>query len=143
MHKTLLWLYFYSQYQSLHKKISVGSGEKNNVPYICKSSIHVIILITWILTDARKSKNIQKKRNLVEKLEFSIGRIILRFLEKEVCTNEKVKQTFLQHLPVPVQQVVKSFKVVIIPVLYVEKTATCRFPVNLWWIQNLMHTSKG
>ena len=31
-----------------------------------------------------------------------------------MCTNEKVKQTFLQHLPVPVQQVVKSFKVVII-----------------------------
>ena len=23
-----------------------------------------------------------------------------------MCTNEKVKQTFLQHLPVPVQQVV-------------------------------------
>ena len=53
-----------------------------------------------------------------------------------MCTNEKVNQTFLQHPPVPVQQVVKSFKVVIIPVLYVEKTATCRFPVNLWWIQS-------
>ena len=27
-----------------------------------------------------------------------------------MCTNEKANQTFLQHLPVPVQQVVKSFK---------------------------------
>ena len=50
--------------------------------------------------------------------------------EKEMCTNENAKQTFLQHLPVPVQQVVKSFKVVIIPVLYVENTCRCRFPVN-------------
>ena len=46
-------------------------------------------------------------------------------------TNEKAKQTFLQHLPVPVQQVVKSFEVVIIPVLYVENMCTSRFPVNL------------
>ena len=38
--------------------------------------------------------------------------------------NENVKQTFLQHLPVPVQQVVKSLKVVIIPVLYIKNTHT-------------------
>ena len=38
-----------------------------------------------------------------------------------MCTNENAKQTFLQHQPVPVQQVVKSFKVVIIPV-YMLKT---------------------
>ena len=37
-------------------------------------------------------------------------------------------QTFLQHLPVPVRHVAKSFKVVTIPVLYVENTRTCRFP---------------
>ena len=49
-----------------------------------------------------------------------------------MLTNEKAKQTFLQYLPVTVQQeVVKSFKVVIIPVLYVENTSTCRFSVNL------------
>ena len=33
-----------------------------------------------------------------------------------MCTNAKVKQTFLKHLPVPVQYVVKSFQVVIIQV---------------------------
>ena len=39
--------------------MSVGSEEK----MICHKSVrvHVIILITWILTDTRKSKNIQKK----------------------------------------------------------------------------------
>ena len=38
---------------------SVGSEEK----IICHKSVrvHVFILITWILTDTRKSKNIQKK----------------------------------------------------------------------------------
>ena len=40
-------------------------------------------------------------------------------------------QTFLQRLPVPVQQAVKSFEEVIIPVLHVENTHTFRFPVNL------------
>ena len=33
-----------------------------------------------------------------------------------MCTNEKAKQTFLQHLPVPIWLVVKSFEVAIIPV---------------------------
>ena len=30
-----------------------------------------------------------------------------------MCTNAKVKQTFLKHLPVPVWYVVKSFQVII------------------------------
>ena len=52
--------------------MSVRSEEK----ITCHTSVrvHLIILITWILTDAKESKNIQKKReNLVENLEFSIG----------------------------------------------------------------------
>ena len=36
-------------------------------------------------------------------------------------TNEKAEQTFLQHLIVPVWQLVKSFEVVLSQVLYVEK----------------------
>ena len=48
-----------------------------------------------------------------------------------MCSNEKAKQTFLQHLPVPVWQVAKSFEVVKISVLDVENTSTCRFPINL------------
>ena len=30
-----------------------------------------------------------------------------------MCTNAKVKQTFLKHLPAPVRYVVKSFQVII------------------------------
>ena len=80
-----------------------GSEEK----FMChtSASFYVIISITWILTDTRY-KNIQN-RKFGYKLEFSI-----------------------QHLPVPVQHVVKSFEVVIIPVL-MFKTRTCRFPINL------------
>ena len=37
-----------------------------------------------------------------------------------MCTNEKAKQTFIQHLPVPVQLIVKSFEVVIVPVLMLK-----------------------
>ena len=48
-----------------------------------------------------------------------------------MCINEKAKQTFLQHLPVRIQQVIKSFGIVIIPLLYVENIRTCGFPVNL------------
>ena len=46
-----------------------------------------------------------------------------------MCTNEKAEQTFLEHLPVPLWHVVKSFKVVIILGLYGENT--CRIPLNL------------
>ena len=48
-------------------------------------------------------------------------------------TDEKAKQTFLQHLPVPVQHVVKSYEVVVIPVSYVENPCTCRFLINLYF----------
>ena len=48
-----------------------------------------------------------------------------------MCTNEKAMEIFLKHLPILEQHVVKSFEVVIIPVLYVENTCTCRFPTNL------------
>ena len=72
---------------------------------------------------------------MVEKLEFSIGIVIKILGKKKKCTNDKAKQTFLRHLPVPVpvQQAVKSFKVVIIPVLCIENICTCRFPVNLYF----------
>ena len=36
----------------------------------CTSArFHIIILTTWILTDTKRSENIQKKIKLVEKLE--------------------------------------------------------------------------
>mgnify|MGYP006897943737 CR=1 FL=1 len=38
-------------------------------------------------------------------------------------TNEKAKQIFLQHLPVPVWHIVKSFDLAMIPVLYAETYA--------------------
>ena len=37
-----------------------------------------------------------------------------------MCGDKKVKQTFLRYLPVPIWQVVKSFEILIIPVLYVK-----------------------
>ena len=43
---------------------------------------------------------------------------------------KKAKQPFY-YLPVPAWQVVKSFKVVMISVLYVKNTHTCRFLINL------------
>ena len=43
------------------------SEEKNNVPYICKISC-IIVLFTWIITDARGSKNIQKNIKFVWKI---------------------------------------------------------------------------
>ena len=65
-----------------------------------------------------------------EELEFSIDRIN-KIFRKKMFTNEKAEQTFLQHLIVHVWQLVKSFEVVIIQVLYVENTCTCRFQLNL------------
>ena len=99
---------------------------------MCHTSarFHVIILITWILTDLEDIRIFKREENLIEKLEFSIGQIN-KILRKEMCTKEKAKQTFLQNLPVPAQHIIKSFKVVIIPVLYIENTCTCRFPLNL------------
>ena len=50
-----------------------GSEEK----LMCHTSaiFHVIILITWILTDTRRSNNIQKKIKFGWKIDFSIGQI--------------------------------------------------------------------
>ena len=44
-----------------HNKMLGGSEEK--IIYHTSARVHVIILITWILTDIRRSKNIQKKIN--------------------------------------------------------------------------------
>ena len=64
-----------------------------------------------------------------------------------MCTNEKAKQTFLQHLPVPLWQVVKSFKVVITPSGFMcwKHMQICSKPVVQACddFQILMHTSKG
>ena len=46
-----------------------------------------------------------------------------------MCLNEKAEPTFLQHPPVPLWHVVKSFEVVIILDLHLENTG--RFPLNL------------
>ena len=99
---------------------------------MCHTSarFRVIILITWILTDLEDIRIFKREENLIEKLEFSMGQIN-KIPRKEMCTNEKAKQTFLRNLPVPAQHIITSFKVVIIPVLYVENTCTCRFPLNL------------
>ena len=44
---------------------------------MCHTSarFHVIKIITWILTETRGSKNIQKKIRLVEELDLYIGQI--------------------------------------------------------------------
>ena len=62
-----------------------GSEEK-----MCHTSArsHVIILITWILTDTRRSKNIQKNVNCFWKIRTQ-HRPKKKFLEKEICINEK------------------------------------------------------
>ena len=92
------------------------------------TTFHVIILITWILTDTRRSNNIQKRIKFGWKVNFSIGRIH-KILRKEMSTNEKARQTFLT---TPASTcMVKSLEVVIIPVLYVENTRTYRYPINL------------
>ena len=46
--------------------MSLGSQEK----IVCHTSVrvHLIISVTWILTDAKESKNIQKKRKFGWKL---------------------------------------------------------------------------
>ena len=50
----------------IQNKMSVRSEEK----ITCHTSVrvHLIILITWILTDAKESKNIKKKRKFGWKL---------------------------------------------------------------------------
>ena len=46
--------------------MSVESEEK--VMCLTSVRVHVLILITWILTDTRKSKNIQEKINFGRKI---------------------------------------------------------------------------
>ena len=43
--------------------------------YHTSARFHAIKIITWILTETRRCKNIQKKVKLVEKLDFHIGQI--------------------------------------------------------------------
>ena len=60
-------------------------GSEGKIMYHSSARFHVIILFTWIFTDTRKSKNIQKNLwNLVEKLDFSIG-WINKILKGNVC----------------------------------------------------------
>ena len=46
----------------IQNKMSVRSEEK--ITYHTSVRVHLIILITWILTDAKESKNIQKKEKI-------------------------------------------------------------------------------
>ena len=39
-------------------------GSEEKIIFHTSGRFHVIILITWILTDTRRSKNIQKKRKI-------------------------------------------------------------------------------
>ena len=81
----------------------------------------VIILITRIFTDTRRSNTIKKIINLGEKLEFRTG-WINRILRRRNVKMKKLSKLFLQHLLVPIRHVVQSFEVVIIPVSYIENT---------------------
>ena len=64
-----------------------------------------------------------------------------------MCTNEKAKQTVLQHQAVPIWHVVKSFEVVIILVLNLKTHTHADFleicSSSLQWLIILMHSSKG
>ena len=46
----------------IQNKMSVRSEEK--ITYHTSVRVRLIILITWILTDAKESKNIQKKEKI-------------------------------------------------------------------------------
>ena len=70
--------------------MSVGSVEK--IMYQTSARFHVIILITWILIDTRRSKNIQKNVKFVWKIR--IGQIN-KILRKKNEYNEKSQATFL------------------------------------------------
>ena len=92
----------------------------------------VIILITRTLNDTRRSKTIKKIIKYGWKIRIPQHRLDKHNSQKKKCVlMKKRNKRFLQHLPVPIRHAVKSFEVVIIPVLYNENTWTCRFPVNL------------
>ena len=62
---------------------------------MCHTSVrsHVIILVTWILTDTRKSKNIPKKIKFGWKIRIQLRPDNQDSWKKEMCTNEKAGQT--------------------------------------------------
>ena len=70
-------------------------GSEENITCHTSEKFCEIVLITWTLTDIRRSNNIQKKIKFGWKI-----RIQYRSdkqdsqKKKEMCINEKVKQTF-------------------------------------------------
>ena len=50
-----------------------------------------------------------------------------------MCADEKIKKIVLKYLPVAGWQVIKSFEVLIISVLYVKNKHACRSPINLYF----------
>ena len=63
-----------------------------------------------------------------------------------MCTDENNKQTFLQHLPVPLWHVVKSFELVINPgfICWKHMQISSKPVVQAWDdFEILMQTSKG
>ena len=54
----------------------------------------VIILITWILTDSKRSKNIEKNVKLFEKLELSVGQINKTLRNRNVYQWKKLSNLF-------------------------------------------------
>ena len=62
---------------------------------MCHTSVrsHVIILVTWILTDTRKSKNIRKKIKFGWKIRIQLRPDNQDSWKKGMCTNEKAGQT--------------------------------------------------
>ena len=71
--------------------MSVGSVEK--IKYQTSARFHVIILITWILIDTRRSKNIQKNVKFVWKIR--VGQIN-KILRKKMSIMKRAKQPFYQ-----------------------------------------------
>ena len=51
----------------------MSRGSEENIMCHIPARFHVIILITWILTDTRRSKNIQKKRKFGWKIRIQHG----------------------------------------------------------------------
>ena len=97
--------------------------------YICKISCNLFKLHEYLLIpgDLRTFKE-----NLVVKLQSSIGLVNEILRKKDIHAKIKLGKLFYDTcLYLSVQHVVKSLEVVIILVLYVENTCTCRFPKNL------------
>ena len=82
----------------------------------------VIILITRTLNDTRRSKTIKKNNKIWLKIRIQHTLDKHNSQKKKCIRMKKLSKLFLQHLPVPIRHVVKSFEVVIIPVSYNENT---------------------